>query len=124
MANTARKTVIAEVTAALDTFRDAAISGSDGNRMLVASVPVAANAASTAICTKVEEASRGAAASVETVWSVMKVPGWLHDMYHIKPGRERRICTDAVIAGLDPAIHRIRKKTFGEDDGWPGQARP
>ena len=59
--------MIAEVTAALDTFREAAISGSEGNRMLVASVPVAANAASTAICMKVEEASRGAAASVETV---------------------------------------------------------
>ena len=35
---------MAEVTAALDTFSDAAICGSDGSRMLVASVPVAASA--------------------------------------------------------------------------------
>ena len=52
---------MAEVTAALVTFSDAAICGSDGSRMLVASVPVAASAASTAICRTVEEASgRGA----------------------------------------------------------------
>ena len=41
---------MAEVTAALVTFSDAAICGSEGSRMLVASVPVAASAASTAIC--------------------------------------------------------------------------
>jgi hypothetical protein len=41
--------VIAEVADAVDTFKDAAICGSDGSRMLVASVPVAASAASTAI---------------------------------------------------------------------------
>jgi hypothetical protein len=28
-----------------------------------------------------------------------------------------------VIAGLDPAIHRLRK-TLMKIDGWPGQARP
>src|ERR1700704_5419870 len=83
-ANTARKTVMADVTAALDTFRDAAICGSDGSRILVASVPVAASAARTAICRKVEETSgRGAAATVETVWSVMGAPGE-YDIIHIK----------------------------------------
>ena len=40
---------MAEVTAALVTFSDAAICGSEGSRILVASVPVAASAASTAI---------------------------------------------------------------------------
>ena len=55
---------MAEVTAALVTFSDAAICGSDGSRMLVASVPVAARPASTAICRTVEEAS-GAGAGVD-----------------------------------------------------------
>jgi hypothetical protein len=49
IANTARKIAIAEVADAVDTFKDAAICGSDGSRMLVVSVPVAASAASTAI---------------------------------------------------------------------------
>jgi len=67
--------VIAEVTAALDTCNDAAICGSDGSRMLVASVPVAASAASTAICAELEAASgRGAADIVEMVWSAMGTP--------------------------------------------------
>ncbi len=46
---------MAEVTAALDTFRDTAIRGSEGSRILVASVPVAASAASTTICRTVGE---------------------------------------------------------------------
>ena len=41
----------------VDTFSDAAICGSDGSRILVASVPVAASTASTAICRTVEETS-------------------------------------------------------------------
>ena len=73
-ANTARKTVIADVTAAVDTFSETAICGSDGNRMLVASVPVAASKASTAIWTTVEGASRAGTASIAAVWSVMRVP--------------------------------------------------
>ena len=63
--------MIAEVTAALVTFSDAAICGSDGSRMLVASVPVAASPASTAICRTVEEASGRGLASIAAVWSVM-----------------------------------------------------
>ena len=67
---------MAEVTDAVETFREAAISGSEGSRILVASVPVAASAASTAICRKVEEASgRGAAATAVIVSSAMAVPG-------------------------------------------------
>ena len=67
--------MIAEVTAALDTFSDAAICGSEGSRMLVASVPVAANAASTAISDAVEEVSERRAAEIEgAVWSVMAAP--------------------------------------------------
>src|SRR5207253_1999126 len=81
--------VMAEVTAALVTFSDAAICGSDGNRMLVASVPVAARPASTAICMKVEVSGRGAV-SIVTVWSAME--GFplmiLNDVYHIKRVRE------------------------------------
>jgi len=66
---------MAEVTDALETFRDIAICGSEGNRMLVARVPVAESAARTAISAKVEEASgRGAAVIVETVWSAMETP--------------------------------------------------
>ena len=93
--------MIAEVTAALDTFRDAAICGSDGKRILVASVPVAASIARTAICRKVEETSgRGAAATAETVWSVMEAPGlYGHDTYHIKRGRERLMGCFGVFAG-------------------------
>jgi hypothetical protein len=30
---------------------------------------------------------------------------------------------NGVIAGLDPAIHRLREDTFYEDDGCAGQAR-
>ena len=46
---------MAEVTAAVVTFSETAICGSEGSRMLVASVPVAASPASTAICNAVEE---------------------------------------------------------------------
>ena len=70
-ANTARKMVMADVTAALVTFSEAAICGSDGNRILVASVPVAARPASTAICATVEEASGRGEASIARVWSAM-----------------------------------------------------
>jgi hypothetical protein len=67
---------MAEVTAAVDTFRATAICGSEGNRMLVASVPVAASAARTAICANVEETSaRGVAAIIATLWSAMEAPG-------------------------------------------------
>ena len=66
--------MIAEVTAALVTFSDTAICGSDGSRMLVASVPVAARPASTAICRAVEEASGRGLTSIATVWSVMGFP--------------------------------------------------
>ena len=64
---------MAEVTAALVTFSEAAICGSEGSRILVASVPVAASAASTAICNTVEEASGRGLASIAAVWSVMEV---------------------------------------------------
>ena len=83
---------MAEVTAALLTFSDAAICGSDGSRILVASVPVAASAASTAICTTVEEASGRGLASIAMVWSAMeRVPVLiLNYVYHIKRDGERR----------------------------------
>src|SRR6185437_11628225 len=91
IANTARKTVIAEVTAALETFRAIAIRGSEGSRMLVASVPVAASAASTATCGMVEAAGCGGTIA-ETVWSVMAGSrSILYDKYHIKRGREREV---------------------------------
>ena len=64
--------VMAEVTAALDTFSDTAICGSDGSRMLVASVPVAASPANTAICRTVEEVSARGLAAIVTVWSAME----------------------------------------------------
>ncbi len=70
-ANTARKIVIAEVTAALVMLSDAAICGSDGSRMLVASVPVAARPARTAICRALDEASARGGTLIAAVWSVM-----------------------------------------------------
>jgi hypothetical protein len=56
--------VIADVIAALEAFSDAAIVGSEGSRILVASVPVAAMAARTAILTRDDEACGVAAATV------------------------------------------------------------
>src|SRR5689334_14058029 len=89
-ANTARKTVIADVTVGVETFSATAICGRDGSRILVASVPVAANDARTAICQTVDEASflLAGEASIETVWSAMVVPAFLNDDYHIKRQRE------------------------------------
>ncbi len=43
-AKIARKTVMVDVTAALDTRRSAAIAGSEGRKIFVARIPVAANA--------------------------------------------------------------------------------
>ena len=75
--------MIDAVTSAVETCSDAAICGSDGNRMLVASVPIAASVASTAICAVVEAVSgRGTASIMETVWSAMEAPGQ-YDMIHI-----------------------------------------
>src|SRR3954464_10594413 len=88
-ANTARNTVIDAVTAGVDTCSDAAICGKDGSRILVASVPVAARDASTAICRKVEDTSGSGVVSIARVWSAMEAPGLiLNDVYHIKRGRE------------------------------------
>src|SRR5665213_2734908 len=68
---------------AVETWSETAICGSDGSRILVASVPVAASAASTAISEKVEDAcGRGAAAMAATVSSVMQAPG-RYEMTHI-----------------------------------------
>src|SRR3954462_4314087 len=81
---------MADVTAAVETWSDAAICGSDGSRILVASVPVAASAARTAICRKVEETSgSGAVSIVATVWSVMEAPREYYMMYIIPylPGK-------------------------------------
>ena len=70
--------MIDDVTAAVETCSDAAICGSDGNRILVASVPVAASAARTAICSTVEATSGSGAVSIlATVWSAMEAPGLL-----------------------------------------------
>src|ERR1700704_5066025 len=85
-ANTARNTVMADVTAGVDTCSAAAIGGREGSRMLVASVPVAASEARTAICRTVEEASSAGTgeASIATDWLAMVLPVVLHDGYHIK----------------------------------------
>jgi 2-phospho-L-lactate guanylyltransferase (CobY/MobA/RfbA family) len=50
-AEIARKIVIVEVTTALETRRSAAIAGSEGRKILVARIPVAANAQITALLT-------------------------------------------------------------------------
>ena len=67
--------MIDAVTAAVETFSDAAICGSEGSRMLMASVPVAASMASTAICGMVEAVcGSGGAVSMAAVWSAMGAP--------------------------------------------------
>src|SRR3981189_3772269 len=102
---------MADVTAALDTFKDVAICGSEGRRILVASVPVAASAASTAISAKVEETSgRGAAAIVATVWSAMGLPVISHDRYHIKRDRELQI------THLNPSLRANGSRECAPDD--------
>jgi len=50
-AKMARKIVMIEVTAALDTCRSLAIAGSEGRKILVARIPAAANAQITALLT-------------------------------------------------------------------------
>src|SRR5258708_10232485 len=102
-ANPARKTVSDDVTAAVETWSDAAICGSDGSRILVARVPVAASAARTAICRKVEETSgSGAASIVATVWSVMEAPGEYCMMYIIQyvPGKLHQRALEYLRAGM------------------------
>ena len=64
---------MAEVTAALVTLSDAAICGSEGSRMLVASVPVAASAAEHGDLNDGGGRLRAGLASIATVWSAMEV---------------------------------------------------
>jgi hypothetical protein len=66
--------VIADVTAAVDTCSAAAIGGSEGNKMLVASVPSAANPASTAIWETAAACSPGVTLIVELASSITGVP--------------------------------------------------
>ncbi len=102
-ANTARKIVMADVTAAVVTFSEAAICGSDGSRMLVASVPVAASAARTAICRAPEEEDSGRDAAALNGCSLIGhgAPArLLDDVYHTK--RERPATNLAVVA--DPRL--------------------
>src|SRR4249920_198326 len=108
-ANTARKTVIAEVTAGVDTFSATAICGSEGSRMLVASVPVAASNARTAICKTVDDASSLAAggATIATVWSAMAVPACLDDEYHIK--RRKKVPMLGAYLSCEKRAHRDRE---------------
>src|SRR3954467_1713270 len=113
-ANTARKTVMADVTAGVDTFSATAICGSEGSRMLVASVPVAASEARTAICKTVEEGCslRAGGASIATVWSAMVLPVVLHDGYHIKRQRKARM----TLAGLSCANRGLDGRN--DASGW------
>ena len=76
-ANTARKIVMAEVTAAVVTFSETAICGSEGSRMLVASVPVAASAGEHRDLQYGGGGLRRGAASIATVWSAMGIPALL-----------------------------------------------
>src|SRR5258708_27072947 len=126
-ANMARKTVIAEVTAALDTFSDIAICGSDGKRMLVASVPVAASAARTVISAKVEETSgRGAAAIVETVSSAMAAPGEYDMMYIIQNGRGNLLWSvGGQLSASCPGLSRASTSLFfNEREDVDGRGNP
>jgi hypothetical protein len=63
---------MADVIAALVTFNDIAICGSDGSMILVASVPVDASAARTAICKAPETGARGGAVATASLWWTMK----------------------------------------------------
>src|SRR5258708_23823391 len=123
----ARKTVMAEVTAALDTFSDIAICGSDGKRMLVASVPVAASAARTVISAKVEETSgRGAAGIVETVSSAMAAPGEYDMMYIIQNGRGNLLWSvGGQLSASCPGLSRASTSFFfNEREDVDGRDKP
>ncbi|CAN7743974.1 hypothetical protein LJR220_002144 [Bradyrhizobium sp. LjRoot220] len=62
---------MADVTAALVTFNEIAICGSDGSKMLVASVPVAARTERTAIGRALETGTSSAAVLIVSLWSAM-----------------------------------------------------
>ena len=66
-----RQDLVDDVTVAVDTSSDRPICGSDGNRMLVAGVPVEASAARTASCATVARGELSATAGSATVLSVM-----------------------------------------------------
>src|ERR1700682_1702280 len=85
---------MADVTAALDTWRDAAIAGSEGRKILVASVPIAANAQIAAMqAGNVRSPKSGVDTLSGRIW-----PGrtWLG---RSRPGRSRpgRSCTVMVM---------------------------
>ncbi|GLH80208.1 hypothetical protein SSBR45G_51170 [Bradyrhizobium sp. SSBR45G] len=62
---------MADVTAALVTFRETAICGSEGSKMLVASVPMAARRDMIAIGRAPEVVARGGAESIASHWSTI-----------------------------------------------------
>ena len=62
---------MADVTAALVTFKEIAICGSDGSKILVASVPVAARTERTAIARPLETGTSCGTLLVVWHWSAM-----------------------------------------------------
>ena len=114
---------MAEVTAALVTFSEAAICGSDGSRILVASVPVAASPASTAIC-KHGGGGLGAGAGVDREGLVGHgVSAFiLNDGYHIK--RDAKAGTRALPGNFGrnktpmTVIASEAKQSIGREKEW------
>jgi hypothetical protein len=59
----------------------------------------------------------------ESYYSTIIIPSRRRDPAVIAAGCAwRAVKQNGVICGLDPRIHRLRKKSF-EEDGLPGQAR-
>src|ERR1700730_9336704 len=75
--------------------------------MLVAKVPVAASAASTAICSKVEDTSGSGAVSIVAVWSAMGASG-LDEMTHIIYQRKLESGNRPAAAYLEGSRRHIR----------------
>src|SRR4051812_49921770 len=66
---------MADVTAALVTFNEIAICGSEGSKMLVARVPMAARTERTAIGSALEILTLGRADSIASHWSAIELSG-------------------------------------------------
>src|SRR5881394_1738024 len=85
---------MADVTAALVTLNEIAICGSDGSKMLVASVPVAARTERTAIARPLETGTSRGTLLVVWHWSAMRTFALIRD----RQATRRRVTRFAPLA--------------------------
>ena len=84
--------MIADVTAALDAWRVAAIDGSEGRKILLGNVPVVANAQMTAIC--IEVAGAQVAMKLAMVANLTTLPVAMHLRFTSNGGSARLSVVD------------------------------